>query len=129
MVTLDTLDATQLAHTQELMAEQREKEKLAHTVHVYAQSLRSVEAERDDLRDAVSQLVEKGAVIGMCLRVRAWLTPAPRPSFFAPRAPRRLSRSLQRLLTLATHGPASDVARGYVSCSRHLHLHLPPRRD
>ncbi|KAA1475570.1 hypothetical protein DENSPDRAFT_910193 [Dentipellis sp. KUC8613] len=69
LVTLDTLDATQLAHTQELMAEQREKEKLAHTVHVYAQSLRSVEAERDDLRDAVAQLVEK---VDLCNDFSLW---------------------------------------------------------
>lgn len=58
--TLDTLDAIQASHQVELRDEADAKERLSKKLDQYLDFVRSVEAEKDDLRDAVTRLVEKG---------------------------------------------------------------------
>ena len=59
--TLDTLNAIQSTHTQEMSATVKGK-KRAEEVGV----ARSAEVERDDMRDAVMKLVEKGGFLCSC---------------------------------------------------------------
>jgi hypothetical protein len=58
--TLDTLDALQRAHAQELADEARRRQRLAGQLDHYIDQVKRLSVERDDLQDAVLQLVEKG---------------------------------------------------------------------
>lgn len=58
--TLDTLDAVQAAHVIELEAETSAKERLSQKLDRYLDFVQTAEKEKDDLRDAVIQLVKKG---------------------------------------------------------------------
>jgi len=58
--TLDTLDAMQVLHNRELAAETHAKERLSDKLDRYIGFVQAAEVEKDDLRDAVVQLVEKG---------------------------------------------------------------------
>jgi len=58
--TLDTLDALQVSHNRELAAETHAKERLSEKLDRYIGFVQAAEVEKDDLRDAVVQLVEKG---------------------------------------------------------------------
>ncbi|CAA7269855.1 unnamed protein product [Cyclocybe aegerita] len=57
--TLDTLDSQQAGHARELAALARDRERLKAKIHRYAEVVRLAEEERDDMRDAVSKLIEK----------------------------------------------------------------------
>jgi len=58
--TLDVLDALRLSHAAELQDEARARTDLSNKLRRYKHSMRALEGERDGLRDAVLQLVEKG---------------------------------------------------------------------
>ena len=58
--TLDTLDILRHSHTIELTSETKAKEKLSDRLDHYIDYVKAVESERDDLRDAVALLIEKG---------------------------------------------------------------------
>ncbi|TFK39645.1 hypothetical protein BDQ12DRAFT_63224 [Crucibulum laeve] len=57
--TLDTLDLMQNTHAEELKSLAQEKRQLEVKLGQYVQIVKSAETERDDMRDAVLQLVEK----------------------------------------------------------------------
>ena len=63
MATLDELDASRDAHRLELKAERRAKEKLSEKLDRYLDEVKRADAERDEMREVVSILVEKGACI------------------------------------------------------------------
>ena len=63
MATLDELDASRTAHQREMKAERRAKERLSEKLDRYVDEIRRAEAERDEMREVVSILVEKGACI------------------------------------------------------------------
>jgi hypothetical protein len=58
--TLDTLDALQTSHNLELASETQAKQRLSEKLDRYIDFVQAAEIEKDDLRDAVIQLVEKG---------------------------------------------------------------------
>lgn len=58
--TLDTLDAVQSSHVEELDSERRAREVLHDRLGRYIDIANVSETEKDDLRDAVIKLVEKG---------------------------------------------------------------------
>ena len=60
MATLDDLDASRNAHQVELKAERRAKERLSEKLDRYLSEVRRADAERDEMREVVSILVEKG---------------------------------------------------------------------
>jgi hypothetical protein len=64
--TLDTLDSLQASHNLELVSEANAKERLSGKLHRYIDFVREAEVEKDDLRDAVIQLVEKGGFRSVC---------------------------------------------------------------
>ncbi|THH15950.1 hypothetical protein EW146_g4606 [Bondarzewia mesenterica] len=59
LATLDTLDALQLSHAIEIARLQRENDALDDRLRCCSLSLRRTESERDGLREAVLQLIEK----------------------------------------------------------------------
>ena len=65
MATLDELDASRNAHQLELKAERRAKEKLSEKLDRYLDEVKRADAERDEMREVVSILVEKGACINL----------------------------------------------------------------
>ena len=85
---LDTLDAIQASHRVELREETHAKERLSKKLDQYLDFVRSVEAEKDDLRDAVIQLVEKGGSLVCFFPIDRLLIPD--------------SRELERLWPLAS---------------------------
>ena len=76
--TLDTLDAIRASHRVELREETHTKERLSKKLDQYLDFVRSVEAEKDDLRDAVIQLVEKGGPLVCCFTIDKLLIPDSR---------------------------------------------------
>ena len=60
MATLDELDASRNAHHYELKAEKRAKERLSEKLDRYLDEVKRAEAEKDEMREVVSILVEKG---------------------------------------------------------------------
>ena len=60
MATLDDLDASRNAHQVELKEERRAKERLSEKLDRYLSEVRRADAERDEMREVVSILVEKG---------------------------------------------------------------------
>jgi ERCC4-type nuclease len=60
--TLDTLDAIQYTHAQEMSAVVKGKKRAEEALKRYVGVVKSAEVERDDMRDAVLKLVEKGAL-------------------------------------------------------------------
>lgn len=65
MVTLDELDASRTAHEREIKTERRAKEKLSEKLDRYLDEVKRAEGERDEMREVVSILVEKGAWLVM----------------------------------------------------------------
>ncbi len=63
LATLDELDASRAAHQQELKTEKRAKEKLSEKLDRYLDEVKRAEAERDEMREVVSILVEKGVYL------------------------------------------------------------------
>jgi hypothetical protein len=61
---LDTLDASRTSHAHELASEIRTRADISDKLARYVAVVRAVESERDDLKDAVTQLVEKGGCPG-----------------------------------------------------------------
>ncbi|KAI0766887.1 hypothetical protein BD413DRAFT_614883 [Trametes elegans] len=76
ILTLDELDTQRAAHQRELMSERRSKEKLSDKLDLYLEELKRVEAEKDDMREVVTILLEK---VESCNNLAAW--PCPRLSF------------------------------------------------
>ena len=60
MATLDELDASRNAHHYELKAEKRAKERLSEKLDRYLDEVKRAEAEKDEMQEVVSILVEKG---------------------------------------------------------------------
>lgn len=60
LATFDVLDNIQYSHAAELTSETRAKERLSDKLDRYIDVVQAAEMEKDDLRDAVNQLVEKG---------------------------------------------------------------------
>jgi hypothetical protein len=58
--TLDTLDQVKNLQEQELVPVERENARLKAQLTRYVAVVKAAEAERDDLRDAVLRLIEKG---------------------------------------------------------------------
>jgi len=58
--TLDTLDQVKNSQAQELIPVERENARLKAQLNRYLAVVKAAEAERDDLRDAVLRLIEKG---------------------------------------------------------------------
>ena len=82
LATFDALDALQLAHATELAGERREQARLRDKLRGYDVALRAAEDERDSMREAVVQLIEKGAPRAQDPRVVERLThslPPPSP--------------------------------------------------
>ncbi|KAM5544348.1 hypothetical protein V8D89_002008 [Ganoderma adspersum] len=81
MATLDDLDASRNAHQVELKAERRAKERLSEKLDRYLSEVRRADAERDEMREVVSILVEK---VEACNDYSAW--PYARMSLARPLA-------------------------------------------
>ena len=60
MATLDELDVSRNTHQLELKTERRAKERLSEKLDRYLNEVRRADAERDEMREVVSILVEKG---------------------------------------------------------------------
>ncbi len=60
IATLDELDTQRDAHLREINAERNAKEKLSRKLDGYLDEVTRAERERDDMRELVSILVEKG---------------------------------------------------------------------
>ena len=60
IATLDELDASRNAHYSELRSEKRAKEKLSEKLDRYLDEVKRAEAEKNEMREVVSLLVEKG---------------------------------------------------------------------
>ena len=60
MATLDELDASRTAYQKEMKTEKRAKERLSEKLDRYLDEVKRAEAERDEMREVVSILVEKG---------------------------------------------------------------------
>ncbi len=60
IATLDELDASRNAHQLELKAERCAKEKLSEKLDRYLNEVKRADGERDEMREVVSILVEKG---------------------------------------------------------------------
>ncbi|KAI1785151.1 hypothetical protein LXA43DRAFT_1118145 [Ganoderma leucocontextum] len=92
--TLDELDASRNAHRLELKAEKGAKEKLSEKLDRYLDEVKRADAERDDMRDVVSILVEK---VEACNDYSAW--PYARMSLARPLelygAPRQGNRRIE----------------------------------
>lgn len=73
IATLDELDASRAAHQREMKAERRAKERLSEKLDRYVDEIKRAEAERDEMREVVSILVDKGAsrVLRDVLHLRA----------------------------------------------------------
>jgi hypothetical protein len=70
--TLDTLDTLQTSHNVELASETHAKEHLSEKLDRYIDFVKSAEVEKDDLRDAVIQLVKKGEFAFTNIVSRRW---------------------------------------------------------
>ncbi|EJF60568.1 hypothetical protein DICSQDRAFT_181272 [Dichomitus squalens LYAD-421 SS1] len=79
MATLDELDASRNAHQLELKAERRAKEKLSEKLDRYLDEVKRADAEKDEMREVVSILVEK---VEACNNYSAW--PCARMSLTRP---------------------------------------------
>jgi hypothetical protein len=77
LMTLDTLDALQLSHREELKALAEAKQALGARFQMIKEELDSALDERDDMREAVLKLVEKGW--HLCFRAQLYF---PRCSVF-----------------------------------------------
>ncbi|TBU45259.1 hypothetical protein BD309DRAFT_956527 [Dichomitus squalens] len=82
MATLDELDASRNAHQLELKAERRAKEKLSEKLDRYLDEVKRADAEKDEMREVVSILVEK---VEACNNYSAW--PCARMSLARPLDP------------------------------------------
>ena len=58
--TLDELDSHRHQHRQELKTERRTREKLSNKLDAYLEEVKRAERERDDMRELVNVLLEKG---------------------------------------------------------------------
>jgi hypothetical protein len=61
--TVDTLDTMQNAHIQELATHIQGSVSLSEGLERYAGHVRAIEVEKDDLKDAVLQLIERGLFV------------------------------------------------------------------
>ena len=66
--TFDILHELRSSHARELSSETRAKERLSDKLDLYVDVVKAAEIERDDLKDAVLQLVEKGGSGSFVLR-------------------------------------------------------------
>jgi hypothetical protein len=71
--TLDALDALQALHNRELASEIHAKRRLSDKLDRYINFVHAMETEKEDLRDAVVQLVEKGGSVFMISKREAVL--------------------------------------------------------
>lgn len=58
--TIDVLDALRSQHALEISAAEHEKVKLVHEVDRWRSVVKNVEVEKDELKDVVEDLIEKG---------------------------------------------------------------------
>jgi esterase/lipase len=58
--TQNALDVERVKHAEDLMAEQVAKNKLQQKLFTYHQHVKNVEQEKDELRDAVAEFLQKG---------------------------------------------------------------------
>ena len=58
---LDEVDASRNAHHYQLKTEKRAKEKLSEKLDRYLDEVKRAETEKDEMREVVSLLVDKGA--------------------------------------------------------------------
>lgn len=65
LVTLDTLDSIQASNAVELAGINQRNRELLASLDALSQSMREVEIQRDDLREAVLQLVAKGKSLSL----------------------------------------------------------------
>lgn len=63
LATLDAMDALRQSHANELASEKAARDRLSVKFDRYIDYVRTVEAERDDMREATSILVGKGESI------------------------------------------------------------------
>ncbi|RDX47136.1 hypothetical protein OH76DRAFT_1406299 [Lentinus brumalis] len=94
LATLDELDASRAAHQQELKTEKRAKEKLSEKLDRYLDEVKRAEADRDEMREVVSILVEK---VERCNDYSVW--PYSRMSLARPVDPAPLTQSSRRIET------------------------------
>ena len=66
IATLDELDALRNTHYYELRSEKRAKEKLSEKLDRYLDEVKRAEAEKNEMREVVSILVEKGTPLSLC---------------------------------------------------------------
>lgn len=59
-IALDTMDELQRTHAEELAAAHEDQERLAIRLDAYADHTKALEVERDDMRDVVLELIQKG---------------------------------------------------------------------
>ncbi len=64
--TLDELDARDRSHERELSAVEADRHRLKVKLQQYLEFVKSAELERDDMRDAVIRLIEKGRLMLSC---------------------------------------------------------------
>lgn len=62
LATLDAMDALRQSHANELASEKAARDRLSVKLDRYINYVRTVEAERDDMREATSILLGKGEV-------------------------------------------------------------------
>lgn len=72
IATLDELDAQRDAHLREIHAERNAKENLSRKLDSYLDEVTRAERERDDMRELVSILVEKGACLYLLADSGGW---------------------------------------------------------
>jgi len=60
ITTLDTLDLLQRRHAEELASFTADRDRMKTQLQRYTDVVKSAESERDDMRDAVIKLIEKG---------------------------------------------------------------------
>ncbi|RPD58842.1 hypothetical protein L226DRAFT_265401 [Lentinus tigrinus ALCF2SS1-7] len=91
VATLDELDASRAAHQKEMKTEKRANEKLSEKLDRYLDEVKRAEAERDEMREVVSILVEK---VERCNDYSVW--PYSRMSLARPLEPAPLRHSSRR---------------------------------
>lgn len=72
LTTLDALDALQSSHHEEREAMTRENARVRTQLQRYKDVARAAKAERDDMKDAVLQLIEKGRRYHTTIRGDDW---------------------------------------------------------
>lgn len=72
IATLDELDTQRDAHLREINAERNAKEKLSRKLDGYLDEVTRAERERDDMRELVSILVEKGVCLYLLADYGGW---------------------------------------------------------